>query len=145
MQIFSELQRNSSNQIFIRLLIVYFVNFFGSFSPFFPIMLGLFLLCENFFISLIFVILFSYFHNFSLLFFVLVFFINKFVLLDRLKDIVDFHYQDAVALFVVYFFLGVYLYNFANLETFLLIVYLIYNYAFDLIVIRLLKCELKSY
>ncbi|ACM93767.1 hypothetical protein NAMH_1192 [Nautilia profundicola AmH] len=108
-------------------------------------MLGLFLLCENFFISLIFVILFSYFHNFSLLFFVLVFFINKFVLLDRLKDIVDFHYQDAVALFVVYFFLGVYLYNFANLETFLLIVYLIYNYAFDLIVIRLLKCELKSY
>jgi len=145
MQIFSELQRNSSDKIFIRLLIVYFVNFFGSFSPFFPIMLGVFLLCESFFVSLIFIILFSFFHNFNVLFFVFVFLLNKFVLLHRLKDIVDFHYQDAIALFVVYLFLGVYLINFANLDIFLLLAYLLYNYAFDLIVLRLLKCELKSY
>jgi hypothetical protein len=145
MQIFSELQRNSSDKIFIRLLLVYFVNFLGSYSLFFPIMLGLFLLCEDFFISLLFIVLFSFFHNFNLLFFVFVFLLNKFFLLDRLKDIVDFHYQDAVALFGVYFFLGVYLINFANTDSFLLIVYLIYNYAFDLIAIRLLKCGLKSY
>jgi len=145
MQIFSKLQRNSSNQIFIRLLLVYFVNFLGSFSPFFPIMLGLFILCENFFLSLLFVILFSFFHNFNLIYFVLVLLLNKFLLLDELKDIIDFHYQDAVALFVIYIFLGIYLYNFANIEFFLLGIYLIYNYAFDLIVVRLIKCELKSY
>ena len=145
MQIFSELQRNSSDKIFIRLLIVYFVNFFGSFSPFFPIMLGVFLLCESFFVSLIFIILFSFFHNFNVLFFVFVFLLNKFVLLHKLKDIIDFHYQDAILIFVVYLFLGIYLINFANLDIFLLLAYLLYNYAFDLIVLRLLKCELKSY
>jgi len=145
MQIFSELQRNSSDKIFIRLLIVYFVNFFGSFSPFFPIMLGVFLLCESFFVSLIFIILFSFFHNFNVLFFVFVFLLNKFVLLHKLKDIIDFHYQDAILIFVVYLFLGIYLINFANLDIFLLPAYLLYNYAFDLIVLRLLKCELKSY
>ncbi|WP_459977844.1 hypothetical protein [Nautilia lithotrophica] len=71
--------------------------------------------------------------------------LNKFLLLDELKDIIDFHYQDAVALFVIYIFLGIYLYNFANIEFFMLGIYLIYNYAFDLIVVRLIKCELKSY
>jgi len=145
MQVFSKLQRNSSNQIFIRLLLVYFVNFLSSFSPFFPIMLGLFILCENFFLSLLFVVLFSFFHNFNLFFFVLLLLLNKFVLLEELKDIIDFYYQDAVALFVIYLFLGIYLYNFANIEVFLLGIYLIYNYAFDLIVVRLIKCELKSY
>jgi hypothetical protein len=79
------------------------------------------------------------------LFFVFVFLLNKFVLLHKLKDIIDFYYQDAIALFVVYLFLGVYLINFANLDIFLLLAYLLYNYAFDLIVLRLLKCELKSY
>jgi len=145
MQIFSKLQRNSSNQIFIKLLLVYFVNFFGSFTPFFPLMLGVFILCEEFFVSLFFVILFSYLHNFNILYFAGVLLFNKFVILNRLKDIVDFHYQDAVSLIVIYLFLGLYLYLYANTGTFLLTVYLIYNYAFDLIIVRLLKCELKSY
>jgi cytosine/uracil/thiamine/allantoin permease len=108
-------------------------------------MLGVFLLCESFFVSLIFIILFSFFHNFNVLFFVFVFLLNKFVLLHKLKDIIDFHYQDAILIFVVYLFLGIYLINFANLDIFLLPAYLLYNYAFDLIVLRLLKCELKSY
>jgi len=145
MQIFSKLQRNSSNQIFIRLLLVYFVNFFGSFTPFFPIMLGVFILCESFFVSVLFVVLFSYFHNFNIYYFVLILFLNKFVLLNRLRDVVDFHYQDAVALFLIYLFLALYLGYFANINIFMLLVYVIYNYAFDLIIIRLFKCELKSY
>ncbi len=145
MQIFPKLQRNSSNQIFIKLLIVYFVNFFGSFTPFCPIMLGLFLVCESFFFSFLFVVFFSYFHNFNIVYFVFVFLVIKMFILDRVKDIIDIHYQDAVALFFVYLFLGVYLDIFANIEKFLLIIYLIYNYAFDLMVLRFVKCELKSY
>ncbi|WP_168175721.1 hypothetical protein [Nautilia sp. PV-1] len=108
-------------------------------------MLGVFLFCENFFMALLFIVLFSLFHNFNLLFFSMLMLFIKFVLLERLKDIVDFHYQDAVALFIVYLALGIYLRNFANIETSMLFIYLIYNYAFDLIAIRLLKCELKSY
>jgi len=145
MQIFPQLQRNGSDKILVRLLLIYFVNFFSSFTPFFPIMLGVFLFCENFFMALLFIVLFSLFHNFNLLFFSMLMLFIKFVLLERLKDIVDFHYQDAVALFIVYLALGIYLRNFANIETSMLFIYLIYNYAFDLIAIRLLKCELKSY
>ncbi|WP_456479644.1 hypothetical protein [Nautilia sp.] len=102
-------------------------------------------MCESYFAALLFVVLFSYFHNFDILFFVLLYVLNKFVLLQKLKDVVDFHYQDAVSLFVIYFFLGVYLFVFTDSNSFLSVIYLIYNYAFDLIVIRLLKCELKSY
>ena len=69
----------------------------------------------------------------------------KLILLKSIKDIFDFHYQDAVGLFVVYTLCVVYLFFFTDTQKFTLIIYIIYNYAFDLVVIRLMKCELKSY
>ena len=145
MQIFSKLQRNSTDKIFIRLLLVYFVNFFGSFSPFFPIMLGIFIVCESFLMGVFFIVLFSFFHNFSVYYFLLVYLLMKFFLLDKLKDIVDFQYQNVVSLFLIYLFLGAYLFYNTSTNHFMLLIYLIYNYAFDLIFIRFMKCELKSY
>jgi hypothetical protein len=50
-----------------------------------------------------------------------------------------------VSLFVIYLFFGVYLFYSTSTGVFMLTAYLIYNYAFDLVLIRLLKCELKSY
>jgi len=144
MQIFSELQRNSTDKIFIKLLLVYFVNFLSSFNPFFPLLIGFFILCESFFAGVMFIVFFSLFHNFNMLFFAFLFIFIKLILLERIKDIFDFHYQDVVALFVVYFLYAVYLFFFTDTQKFTLIVYIIYNYAFDLVVIRLLKCGLKS-
>jgi hypothetical protein len=145
MQIFSELQRNSTDKIFIKLLIVYFVNFLSSFNPFFPLLIGIFILCESFFVGVMFIVFFSLFHNFNMLFFAFLFIFIKLILLERIKDIFDFHYQDAVGLFVVYTICAVYLFFFTDTQKIILFVYIIYNYAFDLVVIRLMKCELKSY
>jgi len=145
MQIFSKLQRNSINQIFIKLLFIYFINLFSSYTVFFPVLLGFFILCEEFFSVIVFIALFSYFHLFNLIYFLLIYLIMKFFLINRLKDIIDFYYQDAIGLIIVYIMFGIYLYFFTNVSHLLLMLYLIYNYAFDLIVLRLFKCELKSF
>ncbi|MEO1928177.1 MAG: hypothetical protein ABGX26_05755 [Nautiliaceae bacterium] len=57
---------------------------------------------------------------------------------------INFKYQDVVGAFVSYLFLLFYLFIKANLGIFLLIAYIVYNFAFDVIVMRLSKCELKS-
>ena len=80
-----------------------------------------------------------------MLFFAFLFIFIKLILLERIKDIFDFYYQDAVGLFVVYTICAVYLFFFTDTQKIILFVYIIYNYAFDLVVIRLMKCELKSY
>jgi len=143
MQIFSKLQRNSFNQTFIRLVLIYFVNFLGSYTPFAPVMLGLFFLCESFYFSLLFLILFCYFHNFNVYYFVFVLFFYRYFILQKLKDVVDVNYHDAVMLTGVYFVLGAYLFYATNASKFLVAVYIVYNYAFDLVVMRFLKCEVK--
>jgi len=145
MQIFSKLQRNSSYQIFIKLFAVLLIALMGSFSPFFPIMLGVFVLCGTFFTALFFVVLFSILHDFNLVFFVALLLVMKTVLIKRLKDIVNFRYQDALLLFLLYSFTGAYLLFDSNVETKTLLFYLIYNFAFDLLFIRGLKCELNSF
>jgi len=145
MQIFSQLQRNSTDKIFIKLLLVYFVNFLSSFNPFFPLLIGFFILCESFFVGVMFIVFFSLFHNFNMLFFAFLFIFIKLMLLERIKDVFDFHYQDAVALFVVYILCAVYLLFFTDTQKIMLIIYIIYNYAFELVVIRLIKCELKLF
>ncbi len=145
MQIFSKLQRNGTDKIFIKLLIIYFVNFFSSFSPFFPIMIGFFLLCESYFYSLLFIMLFCLFHNFNSLFFVLIFLLSKLILIRKIKTIINKNYQNIICLFLIYFLIGIYLITYINSDTFLLLSYLLYNYAFDLIILRLLKCKSESF
>jgi len=145
MQIFSELQRNSSNQIFVKLLLVYFINFFSSFTPFFPLMIGYFILCEEFLTGLLFVAVFSILHNMNFFYFFGVLLVGKFVLVKYFKNIIDFDYQDVFILLGVYILVCFYLFYFTNTNIYLLGVYMLYNYFFDLIVIRLLKCELRLF
>ena len=141
MQIFSNLQRNSFNQIFIKFLFIYFVNFFSSFSIFFPILIGLFFLCEEFFFALVFVVFFSYFHNINVWFLFILLLVTKFFFIGQIKELISFNYQAFFNLFFVYFILGIYL---LSLEKFNFL-YLIYNFAFDLILIKVSKCEFISY
>ena len=144
MQIFSKLQRNSNDKIFVKLIIIYFINFLSSFSPFFPILVGVFILCDTFLSSLVFALFFCYFHNYSL-WMVLIFISFKLFVINSLKDIIDFQYQDAVALIVLYLLFVIYLIIFSNVLKSVLVLYVVYNYAFDLIVMRFFKCELNSY
>ena len=144
MQIFSKLQRNSPYYLFIKLLLIYGVNFLSSFSPFFPIMFSFFVVCEEYVFGLFFIVLFSYFHNFNIWWMFSFFIAMKFYLINFFKDMINFKYQDVVSAFASYVFLFFYLLFDANLGVFLLVAYIVYNFAFDVIMMRLSKCELES-
>ncbi len=144
MQVFPELQRNSSYYLFVKLLLIYAVNFLSSFSPFLPVMFSFFIVCEEYFFGLFFIVLFSYFHNFNIWWMFSFFIVMKFYFINFIRDMINFKYQDVVGAFVSYLFLLFYLFIKANLGIFLLIAYIVYNFAFDVIVMRLSKCELIS-
>ena len=141
MQIFSNLQRNSFNQIFIKFLVIYFINFFSSFTLFFPILIGLFLLCDEFFFALFFIIFFSYFHNVNVWFLFFLLLLIKFFFIRKIKNLISSNYQSIFNLFFLYFILGIYFFYSGKFN----FLYLIYNFAFDLIIIKVIKCEFISY
>ena len=141
MQIFSNLQRNSFNQIFIKFLFIYFVNFFSSFTLFFPILIGLFFLCEEFFFALIFIIFFSYFHNVNVWFLLALLLLVKFVFIKKIKNLIYSDYQAFFNLLFLYFTLGVYFFSIKEFN----FLYLIYNFAFDFMLVKVIKCKFISY
>lgn len=141
MQIFSNLQRNSFNQIFIKFLIIYFIVFFSSFNVFFPILIGLFFLCERFFFALVFIIFFSYFHSINIWFLFILLLIVKIFFIKEIKKLISSNYQAFFILFFLYSILGIYFFSLGEFN----FLYLIYNFAFDLILIKVVKCEFISY
>lgn len=141
MQIFSNLQRNSFNQIFIKFLIIYFIVFFSSFNLFFPILIGLFFLCEKFFFSLVFIVFFSYFHSINIWFLFTLLLIVKIFFIKKTKELISSNYQAFFILFFLYSILGIYFFSLGEFN----FLYLIYNFAFDLILIKVVKCEFISY
>ena len=141
MHIFSNLQRNSFNQIFIKFLVIYFVNFFSSFNIFFPILAGLFFLCEDLFFALIFIIFFSYFHNVNIWFLLILLLLIKFLFIKKIMELISFDYQPFFNLLFLYLIFGIYLFS---LEKFNFL-YLAYNFAFDLMLIKVNQCEFISY
>ena len=141
MQIFSNLQRNSFSQIFIKFLLIYFINFFSSYKFFFPILIGLFFLCEEFFFALIFIIFFSYFHSINVWFLLFLLLFVKFFFIKNTKSLLSSNYQAFFNLLFLYFVLGVYFFYLGEFN----FLYLIYNFAFDLMLIKVIKCEFISY
>ena len=142
MQIFSKLQRNSTNYIFI-IFIVFFINILNSSFVFFPLFLGFFLFCADYFTGLIFIVLFSILHSYNVLGFFIFYLFYKFFLIQKINEYIDKQYFDIVSLFVVYLFFYIYLMKFieANFD----FIYLIYNFSFDLLIIRIFKCEPDLY
>ena len=69
MQIFSKLQRNSTYKTLIKILLIFFVVSLSALSPFFPILIGFVLFCEEFLIGIIYIGFFSVLHNVNILFF----------------------------------------------------------------------------
>ena len=140
MQIFSELQRNSTYYIFI-IFIVIFINILNSSFAFFPLFLGFFLLCADYFTGLIFIILFCILHSYYILLFFIFYLIYKFFLIQKIYEYIDKQYFDVVNLFIIYLFLYVYLLKMTNTK--FDFIYMIYNFSFDLLIIRIIKCEPK--
>jgi len=143
MQIFSKLQRNSSYQIFIIVIFAYLINLFSSFSPFFPLLFGVFILCNGFFEGIFFIIFFSLFHNLNVYVLFMFYLFFKMYAVSKFIYFIDLHYQKTVMVMFIYIFLAIFLYLSTDVNLQMLFIYIIYNLGFDLIVLRLIKCELK--
>jgi len=143
MQIFSKLQRNST-YYFIIILFSFFVNLLNSNFLFFPLMIGFFLYCKRFFIGFIFILIFSILHNFNIILFVLYFLFYKFSLQKYIHFTFDKKYEDVINLFVIYLFLFFYL-IFMALDINFLLIYILYNFSMDILIIRLSRCKVKLF
>ena len=138
MQILSKLQRNSTYYSLIILAV--FVNLFSSSFLIFPLLMGYFFLCSEFLIGFFYLIIFCLLHNFNLFLFFLFFLVYKRYLIGFIDRIFDKKFVDVVSLFVVYFFLYLYL-----KDIHFAFIYALYNFSFDLLIVRITKCKVKSF
>jgi hypothetical protein len=142
MQIFSKLQRNSVNYIFIKLLFWFFVALLNSKILFFPLLLGIVFYCESFFISVFYLSFFSILHGFSLtggLYFLIIYVLYKFYAFKYIEEYLNHIYRPVVASMLAYIFL-LPVFEISNF----ILIYLLYNMAFDIVLIRIIKCEPTS-
>ncbi len=141
MQIFSKLQRNST-YYFIIILLILLINLFNSSFAFFPLFLGVVLFCGDFFIGLFFIVCFSLLHSFNIWILSIFYLFYKFFFMNKLYEYFDNQYFDVINLLLVYLSFFVYLYLY-NLNIHFDFIYIIYNFSFDLLLVRIFKCEAK--
>ena len=141
MQIFSKLQRNSINNIFI-IFFIFVVVFFNSSFVYAPLMLGIFFLCFDMVTVFVFLVFFSILHQYNIFFMLGFYLFFKFFLIKKIYSFFDKQYLDVILMFVVYFMFFIYLFikndNF-NFD----VIYSLYNYAFDIFIFRIFKCVIK--
>ena len=141
MQIFSKLQRNSINYIFI-IFFACLVNFFNSSFVYFPLLLGIFFLCFDIVSVFIFLILFSILHQYNLFFIVVFYLFFRFFLIKRIYSYFDKQYLDVILIFIVYSIFFIFLF-YKNHNFNFDVIYSLYNYAFDIFLFRIFKCVIK--
>jgi len=139
MQIFSKLQRNSTYKTLIKILLIFLITSISALSPFFPILIGFFLLCEEFFIGIIYIGFFSVLHSVNIFFLLAVYLFLYFFLAKKIVDYFTAEYRDIVYLFSVY--AALFLYFLLSGEKSLY--YILFNYSFDILLVKVFKCELK--
>jgi len=142
MQIFSKLQRNSTYYIFV-IILIFLINLLNSSFEFFPLLLGVFFFCSDYFLGLIFLVVFCILHSYNILVFFVFYLFYKFFLIQKFYGLIDRQYFDVVSLFIIYLFLYFYLLAFINVKFDFL--FIVYNFSFDLLIIRISKCEPKLY
>ena len=141
MQIFSKLQRNSINYIFI-IFFACLVNFFNSSFVYFPLLLGIFFLCFDIVSVFIFLVLFSILHQYNLFFMLGFYLFFRFFLIKKIYSYFDKQYLDVVLIFIVYSIFFIFLF-YKNHNFNFDVIYSLYNYAFDIFLFRIFKCVIK--
>ena len=139
MQIFSKLQRNSTYKTLIKILLIFFVVSLSAISPFFPLLIGFVLFCEELFIGTIYVGFFSVLHNVNIFFLMGMYLFLYFFLSKKIIDYFVIEYRSIIYILFIYLFLL--LYFVLNSEN--NFYYLLFNYSFDILLVKVFKCELK--
>jgi len=141
MQIFSELQRNSAYQIFIKIFFIFIINVLSSYTVYAPLMIGYFFICEEFFAGLLFVLLFSLLHDVNVWGLLGVYFFYKLYFIQSVIKTVNPFFLTFMLLGVLYALLLIYLY--IKFQTFFVVLYVAFNFAFELLLLKVIKCEVK--
>jgi hypothetical protein len=142
MQIFSELQRNSTYKTLIKIVLIFFINSLSAFSPFFPILIGFFLFCDNMIFAVIYICFFSILHNINIFYLIGVYLFLRLFLYKKIVDYINYEYQSIVFVLLIYIALFFYFINFTPLKN--LLIFLLFNFSFDILLIKVLRCEAKS-
>jgi len=130
MQVFSKLQRSSTNYIY-KLVFFIALLIFNSNYYFFPILIGYILICEEFVIAIIYLLFFSYFHSITPLYLYMILAFD-YLTKDKLKKILESEFRRVFFLIVIYLIL---LFQFADIK------YIIYNFAIDFLMVK--RCGQK--
>ncbi len=138
MQIFSKLQRNSFNYIFIKGILFFLLALFNSWFVFFPLFLGLVICCENVFFAVFYFSFFALLHHlafFKVIYFFTVIIFYDFYLREKIRDYINATYRSVVGVVFIYT---------ASLPLFgvdnFILIYILYNMAMDILISRFFRC-----
>jgi hypothetical protein len=141
MQIFSKLQRNSTYKTLIKLVLIFLINSFSALTPLFPVLIGFFLYCEEIFFAVFYIVLFALLHNVNVFYLMSWYFILKFFIEKRIIDYINYEYRGIFYIALIYVFLFFYyVWSVGVKEVFL---FLIFNFSFDILLIKVFRCEAK--
>jgi hypothetical protein len=98
----------------------------------FPIFIGSVILCEEFAISFFYIIVFGLLHNIKIIWLFLIMLLVEFVVKKNIVKIISIKYEPIFLLIFIY--LGLFL-VFKKVDY--LVLYLIYNFGVDLLMVRL--------
>jgi hypothetical protein len=141
MQIFSKLQRNSTYKTFIKIILIFLINSLSAFSPFFPILIGFFLFCDEIFFSVLYICFFSILHSVNIFYLLFIYLILRLFLYRKIVDYINYEYQSIIYVLIIYIALFIYFINFINVRD--LLIYLLFNFSFDILLIKVFRCEAK--
>ncbi len=110
--------------------------------PFFPILIGFFLFCDEWILGVVYIGFFSIIHNVNIFYLLFIYLFLKFFLVNKIMDYINPEYQDVVFVLIVYIFLFIYFVQSVNI--YVLLMYMLFNYSFDILLIKVFKCEAKS-
>ncbi len=138
MQIFSKLQRNSINYFFI-VLLLFIAIILNSSTIYFPLLLGFVFLCLDLMSAVVYLAIFTILHKYNIFYFEIFYLFYYFYLKSKILDLFDKEYSDIVIIFLIYLIYFIYLILFEKINfTF---IYILYNFAFDIIMVRIFKCK----
>ena len=138
MQIFSKLQRNSVNYIFVKSILFFILAVFNGSFLLAPFLVGFVFVCEELAVGVVYALFFSLFHGFGILkslYLFLILFGYRFFLKEKIEEYIDKEYRFIGSILSVYLF---FFPLFLGIDFLFLL--LLYNFLFDLIVIKVVDC-----
>ena len=137
MQIFSRLQRNSTYNVSVKILIYFLIAILNSAFLFFPIFIGLIVYKESLVISMIYILFFSVLHQIPLIktiyFLIFIVFFDYFFKY-KINDYVNKTYQGILGILIIYIFYYPIVYTQK-----IAFYYVIYNLVVDILIFKLLS------